>query len=256
VNFIPKFRCTRSSQSCETNILLKIMGLYPWQAPQEESNCAISGQIVTEADRWRGSIRKILRESFEEFEAVAPGVLGVEPVDSWDGGVVRNLYTASEERLPEVVEVGDCESGMGLARGEKILFDADVELLGAAREPAPAAGLERGGLWNFAQAEAIAIEIASGGFAACGSGDLEMVETCDLKFHIQERIPARGRFRSWHVNQPAAERAGPKISSKLLSNCENRARTGSWNSELNLQVRILQLSQRPFSILVSLTQAR
>ena len=81
---------------------------------------------------------------------------------------------------------------MGFSGGAKIAFDTDVKLLWAALEPAAPSRSQRLRLFNLAHAQQRAIEIASGSFAALGSGDLEVIEMGDSKVHTRQRIPARG----------------------------------------------------------------
>lgn len=94
--------------------------------------------FVAETDRWRGLIRMIVRGRLKELQAVAPWVLGVETADARERDVVGDFYAAGEESLAQVVEVVDSESGMGLPCGAEIRFDADMELLVTAFEPATA----------------------------------------------------------------------------------------------------------------------
>jgi hypothetical protein len=129
----------------------------------------------------------------EEFEAVAPGVFGVETADAGERVVVSNLDAANEQGLAQFVEVGYDEGGMSFSGGEEMFFDADVELLRTALEPAAAARAERLGLLDFGQAEERAIKFAGGGFATLRSGDLKVIEVCDTSFHGQYKIPARRR---------------------------------------------------------------
>ena len=68
---------------------------------------------------------------------------------------------------------------MGFASGAKILFDADVKLLSAALEPAAATGTQRLGLFDFSHTQEAAVEIAGGGLAAFGGGNLEVIEMSD-----------------------------------------------------------------------------
>jgi hypothetical protein len=63
------------------------------------------------------------------------------------------LYGVGDQRLAELIDIADDESGVGLFRGAKIGFDADVDLLITALEPAPAAGSQRSRLFDFTQAE-------------------------------------------------------------------------------------------------------
>jgi hypothetical protein len=133
----------------------------------------------------------VWRPSFQEFEAIAPGVCGKKAARAGDRGVIRNFDSASEQGLPQLLEVVDDEGGMRFLGRAEIWLDADVELLGATFEPAAAAGAKREWFVNLAQAEKIAIKFAGCSFTALGSGDLEVVEACNLKVHARERIPAR-----------------------------------------------------------------
>jgi hypothetical protein len=87
--------------------------------------------------------------------------------------------------LAQLVEVIYGEGGVGLFGGAKIAFDADVKLLGAALEPTAASGTERFWFFYFAQAEERAVEIAGSGFAAFGSGDLDVIEMGDAGLHAR-----------------------------------------------------------------------
>jgi hypothetical protein len=119
------------------------------------------------------------RRRFEEFEAIAPGIFGVESADAGDRCVVGDFVAASQESFAQLVEVAGSEGGMGFLGGTKILFDADVELLSAAGEPAAATGTHRFGLFDFSHTQEAAVEIAGGGLAAFGGGDLEVIEMRD-----------------------------------------------------------------------------
>jgi len=121
---------------------------------------------------------------FVEFEAVAPGIFCVETADLWERGVVCDFDAASEQGVTQFVEVSGNEGGMGFLGGAEIVLDADVELLGAAFEPAAASCAERLRFFNFSHAEKSAIEIAGGGFTAFGSGNLDVIESRDSKLHI------------------------------------------------------------------------
>ncbi len=94
-----------------------------------------------------------MRLIFEEFEAVAPGIFCVETADLWERGVVCDFDAASEQGVTQFVEVSGNEGGMGFLGGAEIVLDADVELLGAAFEPAAASCAERLRFFNFSHAE-------------------------------------------------------------------------------------------------------
>lgn len=131
----------------------------------------------------------IVRGRLKELQPVAPGVLGVETADARERHVVGDFYAAGEESLAQVVEIVDSESGMGLPCGAEIRLDADMELLVTAFEPAAASDAQRLRFLNLPHAEENAIEFTGGGFAASGSGDLDVIEASDSKLHIQMRIP-------------------------------------------------------------------
>ena len=93
--------------------------------------CGASGRLDTPESGgfWWGTLY--------EFEAVAPGVFGVEVARAGDGIVVRDIDATSEESLTEFIEIGSHESGMSFFSGTKVLFDADVNLLAAAGNQHP-----------------------------------------------------------------------------------------------------------------------
>jgi hypothetical protein len=113
---------------------------------------------------------------FEEFEAVAPRIFGKKPARSGERVVIRGSHGVGDQRLAELGEIGDGESGVRLFRGTKITFHADVDLLVATLEPATASGAERSRLVDFTQAQKRAVEFASSGFAALRSGQLDVVD--------------------------------------------------------------------------------
>jgi len=82
----------------------------------------------------------VWKPSFQEFEAIAPGVCGKKPARAGDRGVIRNFDSASVQGLPQVVEVAGDEGGMRFLGRAEIWLDTDVELLGSTLEPAAAAG--------------------------------------------------------------------------------------------------------------------
>ena len=86
--------------------------------------------------------------------------------------------------MPQFVEVGGNEGGMGFLGGAEIVLDADVDLLGATFEPTAASGTKRLRLLNFSHAQECAIEIAGSGFASFRSSDLHVIELHDSKLHI------------------------------------------------------------------------
>jgi len=128
-------------------------------------------------------MRTSLRGRFHKLEAVAPGIFGVKTTDAWDGVIVGDFEAASEESLPQFVEVAGGKSGMRLLGGAKILLDPDMELLGTALEPAAASRSKWLRLFNFAQAQERAVEISRGGFAAFRSSNLKVIELCDRRLH-------------------------------------------------------------------------
>jgi hypothetical protein len=107
----------------------------------------------------------------------------VEAADAWERDVAGDLDAASEQGVPQFVEVNDKEGRMGFAGGAEIALDADVKLLGAAFKPTTASCAQRLRFFNFSHAEKTAVEIASGGFTAFWSGNLGMIELRDAELH-------------------------------------------------------------------------
>ena len=128
---------------------------------------------------------RISRGRFQKFQAIAPGIFGVEAAHSREGVVVRDLYGVGLERFAKPGEIRYDEGrGRLFCRG-KVGFDANVKLLIAAPEPAAAAGAEGSGLFDFGQAEKRPVEFASGGVRGLRGGQLDMV---DASYH---RAPPR-----------------------------------------------------------------
>jgi hypothetical protein len=101
--------------------------------------------------------------------------------------------------LPQLVDVTDNEGRMRFLGGAEFLLNADMKLLRAAFEPAATPGPKRLRFFKLSHAEQSAIEIAGGGFAAFGSGDLDVINACDSKLHTQQRIPAHGQLCWWEA---------------------------------------------------------
>src|SRR5580704_7658332 len=97
---------------------------------------------------------------FEKFETVAPRIFREESVRARQGIVVHRRHGVGNQRLAELGEVANRERWMRLLRRSKLRFHADVYLLLAAREPAPASSAQRFRLFNFPQAQQPAVKRA------------------------------------------------------------------------------------------------
>jgi len=86
---------------------------------------------------------------FEEFEAVSPGIFGVEAANTGNGSIVDEFDAAGEKGLAQIREITHGEGRMSLFGGTEVTLDPDVKLLRAALEPASAASAEGLGLFNF-----------------------------------------------------------------------------------------------------------
>src|SRR5271169_2580578 len=73
-----KCACTDASHPRELDMLLKFMGLRTYCACGNERECAILGRDCGENGQVEAAIRGALRGRFQEFEAVSPGIFGVE----------------------------------------------------------------------------------------------------------------------------------------------------------------------------------
>jgi hypothetical protein len=94
----------------------------------------------------------------QELDAVAPGVGGVEAAVAGEGGVPGDRGAGRGEARRQVVELSGIQAHrqVGLAGGDEIGVDADVELAVAEAEPAAAAGAQRGWLGELLEAEEVA----------------------------------------------------------------------------------------------------
>jgi hypothetical protein len=115
-----------------------------------------------------------------EFKAVAPGVIGEEAADAWEGVVVADFDTGSKERSVQAVEIVGDEREVSFLGGTEVALDADVQLLRATLKPAAATGAKRSGFFDFREAEESSVEFAGGGLAALGSGNLNVINACDV----------------------------------------------------------------------------
>src|ERR1700691_3100858 len=82
-----------------------------------------------------GENLKRLLQALDEFEAVAPGIFGVETAGVRQRIIVDGSNAASVQCLAQLVEVGDGERGMRFLGRAKFAFNADMKLLASAPEP-------------------------------------------------------------------------------------------------------------------------
>jgi len=132
----------------------------------------------------------------EEFETIAPRIFGEEATRAGEGKVVGDLDAVSEQCLPQFVEIVGSEGGVGFLCGAEVFFDADVNLLTSAFEPATPAKAKRLWFLQFSESKERAVKLASGGFTSFRSGNLNVIDSGDAHFHRPTRIPACGGFYS------------------------------------------------------------
>jgi xanthine dehydrogenase accessory factor len=121
---------------------------------------------------------------FDEFEAVAPGILRVEAASARECFIVDRIESASAQNFAECIQVGYSECGMRFSCWQKIALDADVNLLVSAPEPAAATGAQYGRFHQLRHPQNAAVEFPRGGFASVWSGDLDVVDANDLALHL------------------------------------------------------------------------
>jgi hypothetical protein len=117
---------------------------------------------------------------FKEFQAVPPGIFGEKAAGAGQRVIFSDLYGAGEQRFTQLAEIRDSESRMRLFGRLERYFDANVNLLISALEPASAPCTKRRRLFDFAQPENRAVKFASGGLAACWRSQLDVV---DASYH-------------------------------------------------------------------------
>jgi hypothetical protein len=125
-----------------------------------------------------------LGSDFEEFEAVAPGVLGMEAAGIRQIVVLDDGNTVGEESFPQFIKIGRGERGVSLAGRTKIGFYAYVQLLPATLEPAATPGAQCGRFLQFLHAEYCAIEIPSSSLASWGRCNQHVIDGRDAETHL------------------------------------------------------------------------
>lgn len=129
---------------------------------------------------------------FEEFQAVAPRIFGVEAASAGERIVVGDFNAVRNQILAELVEFCRQKSRMSFLCGPEFGFHADMELLIATLEPAAASRDERSGLCYFTQPEKRAIEFARRTLAGFWSGQLNVVNSYDHLAYTLASIPPPG----------------------------------------------------------------
>jgi len=80
-----------------------------------------------------------LREvGFEEFQTVSPGIFGKKAMRTGQRVIFRDLYTVRDKRFTKLAKFRDSESRMRLFCRLERRFNANVNLLLTALEPATA----------------------------------------------------------------------------------------------------------------------
>lgn len=88
--------------------------------------------------RGKSEIGPLQQIAFHKFQAVSPGIFGKKAASARYGIVIGDFCSTSEESFTQLAEIRNGESRMRLFRRLKRCFDADVNLLLAALEPAAA----------------------------------------------------------------------------------------------------------------------
>ena len=114
-----------------------------------------------------------------DLEPVAERIGDVDPLDTGDRVVERDVAAGGAQPAGEPGEVVGDETRVGLARRGERFLDADVELLRTCAEPAAAARCEPGRLRDLLEAEQPAVERPRIALAARRRSDLHVVDACD-----------------------------------------------------------------------------
>lgn len=127
---------------------------------------------------------------FEEFEPVAPRVGGIEAAVAGKCLVVDDRDIVGTQKLAQSLQVGNNKREMCFLCRLKLAFNADVDLLGGALEPAAPAFAQRRRLFNLLHAQKTAIKFARCRLATLWRSDLNVVDAQNAFFHTKNRIPA------------------------------------------------------------------
>jgi hypothetical protein len=129
-----------------------------------------------------------LLRAFHEFQAIAPGIFGVEAARAGQFGIVYDRDASRGKCRTQFVEIGNQECRVRLLSRTEIALDTDVKLLVAAPEPTSAPHTQYRRLFNLLHAQNQAVEFLRGRLAPCGRGNLDMVYARNAGLHARQNI--------------------------------------------------------------------
>lgn len=116
-------------------------------------------------------------EHFQEFEAIAEGIVQEKAVPASDWGIGDWRQAFGEDVLFKTGQIRYSEGRMRFAGRTEILLDPEVQLHAAATEPHSTTRGEGLGLRDFLQTEDSSIECARGSLLARWHSHLDMIQT-------------------------------------------------------------------------------
>lgn len=128
---------------------------------------------------------------FDKFQPVSPRIFRVKPPLARQIIVICDGHAAFGQRFAKLVQIENRKRRVSLLGWPEIPFDADMELVRAALEPATAACPQHGRLLDFLHAENCAVKFPGHCFTSFGRCDLDVINVRDLQAHGGQDITAR-----------------------------------------------------------------
>ena len=174
-----------------------------------------------------GTRRARLIPDFDKFQPVSPGIFRIESALAGQIVVIQRGHSAAGQGFTQLIQIDHSKRGVSLPCGPEIPFNADMQLVRAALEPATAARAQHGGLLDFPQAKNYTVKFPGCCFTSFGCRDLDVIEASDSHTHDSHNITGRGLHKvapGKLLNQAgsspgavaSANCGGPEAGAKLL----------------------------------------
>jgi hypothetical protein len=128
----------------------------------------------------------------DELDAISERIVDMTAADTGNIVCPTNLHTRALQPFHQGVVIATAQSRVRLLCRTKIILHAQVNLNAAALEPASSTFSEFGRFRDLRQAQQAAIELASGVFAACRHGELDVIDYSEWRMGHGKCLVRRG----------------------------------------------------------------
>jgi hypothetical protein len=139
-------------------------------------------------------LKKMWPLAFQEFEPVAPRIVGKEAARPREILVILNLHAARNKSLAQFVEVGNCKGGMSFPGGPEVFLDPDVQLPIAALKPATSSIAQHRRFFNLRHSQKSPVKFPRRRFTPLRRRNLQVIDANRTSFHPDIRLSERTEF--------------------------------------------------------------